>query len=129
MQNDIAHCRRSGKDRSRSPFRIERAESAAASACRELGSSTSSPCSQRSTVVMEACGSAHYWGRRIEGLGHRVVLLPPHHVKPYVRRNKTDRTMPRASWRPAARKTSGPCPSRPSRSRFSPRCTGYGQAG
>ena len=25
------------------------------------------------TVVMEACGSAHYWGRRIEGLGHRVV--------------------------------------------------------
>ena len=44
------------------------------------------------TVVMEACGSAHYWGRRIEGLGHRVVLLPPYHVRPYVRRNKTDRT-------------------------------------
>jgi transposase len=47
---------------------------------------------QRATVVMEACGSAHYWGRRIESLGHHVVLLPPHHVKPYVRRNKTDRT-------------------------------------
>jgi transposase len=44
------------------------------------------------TVVMEACGSAHYWGRRIEGSGHRVVLLPPYHVRPYVRRNKTDRT-------------------------------------
>jgi transposase len=43
------------------------------------------------TVVMEACGSAHYWGRRIELLGHRVLLLPPHHVRPYVRRNKTDR--------------------------------------
>jgi transposase len=43
------------------------------------------------TVVMEACGSAHYWGRRIEQLGHRVLLLPPHHVRPYVRRNKTDR--------------------------------------
>jgi transposase len=43
------------------------------------------------TVVMEACGSAHYWGRRIEDLGHRVVLLPPHQVRPYVRRNKTDR--------------------------------------
>jgi transposase len=41
---------------------------------------------------MEACGSAHYWGRRIEGLGHRVILLPPYHVRPYVRRNKTDRT-------------------------------------
>jgi len=44
------------------------------------------------TVVMEACGSAHYWGRRIEQLGHKVALLPPHHVRPYVRRNKTDRT-------------------------------------
>jgi transposase len=44
------------------------------------------------TVVMEACGSAHYWGRRLEGLGHRVVLLPPYHVRPYVRGNKTDRT-------------------------------------
>lgn len=44
------------------------------------------------TVVMEACGSAHYWGRRIEQLGHRVTLLPPHQVRPYVRRNKTDRT-------------------------------------
>ena len=28
------------------------------------------------TVVMEACGSAHYWARRIEELGHVVVLLP-----------------------------------------------------
>ena len=44
------------------------------------------------TVVMEACGSSHYWARRIEQLGHRVVLLPPHQVRPYVRRNKTDRT-------------------------------------
>jgi transposase len=44
------------------------------------------------TVVMEACGSAHYWAREIQKLGHRVVLLPPHHVRPYIRRNKTDRT-------------------------------------
>jgi transposase len=42
-------------------------------------------------VVMEACGSAHYWARKIQALGHRVMLLPPHHVRPYVRRNKTDR--------------------------------------
>jgi transposase len=41
---------------------------------------------------MEACGSAHYWGREFQKLGHRVVLLPPHQVRPYVRRNKTDRT-------------------------------------
>lgn len=43
-----------------------------------------------STVVMEACGSSHYWGRRFEQMGHQVVLLPPSHVRPYVRRNKTD---------------------------------------
>ena len=44
------------------------------------------------TVVMEACGSFHHWGRKLEGLGHLVVLLPPHHGRPYVRGNKTDRT-------------------------------------
>jgi transposase len=44
-----------------------------------------------SIVVMEACGSAHYWGREFEALGHTVVLLPPHLVKPYITRNKTDR--------------------------------------
>lgn len=43
-------------------------------------------------VLMEACGSAHYWARRIQRLGHRVELLPAHDVRPYVRRNKTDRT-------------------------------------
>ena len=43
-------------------------------------------------VVMEACGSSHYWGRRLRALGFEVVLLPPHYVRPYVRRNKTDRT-------------------------------------
>lgn len=44
------------------------------------------------TVVLEACGSAHHWGRQLQGMGHRVVLLPPHAVRPYVTRNKTDRT-------------------------------------
>ena len=43
-------------------------------------------------VVMEACGSAHYWARRFARLGHAVELLPAHDVRPYVRRNKTDRT-------------------------------------
>ncbi len=43
------------------------------------------------TVVLEACGSAHYWARHLEKLGHQVVLLPPYDVRPYVRRNKTDR--------------------------------------
>src|SRR4030095_3785235 len=43
-------------------------------------------------VVMEACGTAHYWGRRCQARGLRVRLLPPQYVRPYVRRNKTDRT-------------------------------------
>ena len=43
-------------------------------------------------IVMEACGSAHYWARRFVRLGHDVRLLPAHDVRPYVRRNKTDRT-------------------------------------
>lgn len=41
---------------------------------------------------MEACASAHFWGRRLRALGFEVILLPPHYVRPYVRRNKTDRT-------------------------------------
>ncbi len=39
-------------------------------------------------VGMEACGSAHYWARQIAALGHEVRLLPPAHVKPYVKRGK-----------------------------------------
>lgn len=43
-------------------------------------------------VLLEACGSSHYWGRELQQVGHRVRLLPPHDVHRYVRRNKTDRT-------------------------------------
>jgi transposase len=42
-------------------------------------------------VLLEACGTAHFWGRQIQALGHEVLLLPPTQVQPYVRRNKTDR--------------------------------------
>ncbi len=42
-------------------------------------------------VVMETCGSAHFWGRCAESAGHQVRLLPAHYVKAYRRRNKTDR--------------------------------------
>lgn len=45
---------------------------------------------QPALVVMEACGTAHFWAREIQGLGHRVRLLPPHAVRGYVYRNKTD---------------------------------------
>jgi transposase len=43
-------------------------------------------------VVMEACGTAHYWGRIAQAAGHQVTLLPTQHVRPFVRRQKTDRT-------------------------------------
>ncbi len=42
-------------------------------------------------VLMEACGSAHHWARTFASAGHEVALLPAHHVRPYRRRNKTDR--------------------------------------
>lgn len=50
-------------------------------------------CAQQpsSVFVMEACGSAHHWGRRLQALGHEVRLLPAQYVRAYVRRNKTDR--------------------------------------
>lgn len=41
-------------------------------------------------IGIEACGSAHYWARELEKLGHTVRLMPPNYVKPYVRRNKND---------------------------------------
>lgn len=43
-------------------------------------------------VVMEACGTAHYWGRVCQARNLPVRLLPGQYVRPYVRRNKTDRT-------------------------------------
>lgn len=42
-------------------------------------------------IVMEACSTAHYWARTFQAQGHEVKLLPPQHVRPSVRRNKTDR--------------------------------------
>lgn len=41
-------------------------------------------------VIMEACGSAHYWARWFDGLSITVKLLPPRHVRRYVLGNKTD---------------------------------------
>jgi transposase len=34
-------------------------------------------------VGMEACGSAHHWGRELMALGHDVKLIPPAYVKPF----------------------------------------------
>jgi hypothetical protein len=42
-------------------------------------------------IPMEACGTAHGWARLFGEQGHAVQLLPAQYVRPYVRRNKTDR--------------------------------------
>jgi len=43
-------------------------------------------------VGMEACATAHHWARQLIRLGHEVKLMPPHYVKPYVKRSKNDAT-------------------------------------
>src|SRR5262249_50866077 len=39
-------------------------------------------------LILEACGSAHYWARTAQRLGHQVTLLPSQYVRPYVRRQR-----------------------------------------
>jgi transposase len=41
-------------------------------------------------IGMEACATAHHWARDLMKLGHKVRLMPPRYVKPYVKRNKND---------------------------------------
>jgi transposase len=41
-------------------------------------------------IGMEACGSAHYWARKLQVMGHTVKLMAPQFVKPYVKTNKHD---------------------------------------
>ena len=54
-------------------------------------------------IAMEACGSAHYWGRRFASLGHQVRLIAPAFVRPFVKRNKTDVADAQAIWEAAQR--------------------------
>jgi transposase len=43
-------------------------------------------------VGIEACASSHHWSRELQALGHKVRLMPPAYVKPYVKRQKNDAT-------------------------------------
>ena len=49
-------------------------------------------------IGMEACGSAHYWGRECEKLGHRVRIIPAQTVKFINNSNKDDRNDAFCIW-------------------------------
>jgi transposase len=59
----------------------------------------------RCTVAMEACATAHGWGREIGRLGHEVRLIPPIYVKPFVKRQKNDAADAEAIAEAASRPT------------------------
>jgi transposase len=54
-------------------------------------------------IALEACASAHHWGRLFTTLGHTVRLIPPQYVKPYVKRGKNDRNDAEAICEAASR--------------------------
>jgi transposase len=67
--------------------RLARAEVRAFFARREPG-----------VVAMEACGSAHHWGRLLQSLGHEVTLIAAQFVRPFVKTNKPDAADAEAIW-------------------------------
>lgn len=42
------------------------------------------------TIAMEACASAHHWGRRFEAMGFSVRLIHPRFVMPFVKGSRND---------------------------------------
>ena len=56
-------------------------------------------------IGMEACSSAHYWGRALQKMGHTVKLMAPQFVKPYVKSNKNDANDAEAICEAVARPT------------------------
>ncbi len=88
-------------------------------------------CAKRAVglVVMEACGSAHHWGRWLTGMGIEVRLLPARYVRAYVKRNKPMRLTPRPCWKPRVLPTSCRCASRVSSSKRCNHCIGSVRCG
>jgi len=49
-------------------------------------------------IAIEACGSAHWWRRKLMGFGHEVKLIHAKFARPFVQGNKTDAADARAIW-------------------------------
>ena len=58
---------------------------------------------EATTVVMEACGASHHWGRTLAVLGHDVKLIAPEAVKPFVKKGKKNDAADAAAICTAAR--------------------------
>ena len=76
-------------------------------------------------IGMEACASSHYWGRELMKLGHEVKLIPPQHVKAYLRGNKNDYNDARAIAEAATRPGISGWLSRQLKNRICRPCTAY----
>jgi transposase len=61
-------------------------------------------------IAMEACGGSFHWARALESLGHRLRLIPPQYVKPFVKRGKNDRNDAEAISEAAGRPNVHPVP-------------------
>ena len=72
-----------GLDLAKSVFQLHWVDTATGEVCRRR---------------LEACGSAHYWGRQVRALGHEVKLIAAQLVRPFVPTNKTDAADARAIW-------------------------------
>nr|WP_181406555.1 IS110-like element ISAtu1 family transposase [Agrobacterium tumefaciens] len=57
------------------------------------------------TIAMEACASAHHWGRQFRQAGREVLLINPRFVKPFVRGSKNDAVDAAAIYEAATRPT------------------------
>ena len=60
---------------------------------------------ERCIVAMEACASAHHWGRQLQVMGYEVCLIAPAYVKPFVKRQKNDAADAEAIAEAASRPT------------------------
>lgn len=49
-------------------------------------------------IALEACGSAHWWRRKLMALGHEVKLIHAKFIRPFVQGNKTDAADAKAIW-------------------------------